>query len=185
MTLLDTTMGNTTRPWSRYPEPRSLPRCRSEASGERTNIRNTARGIAITTLICLCLLGCGGGAPGTQEEPQPAASAREDAASKPADLQALVGRWQRTDGGYVLEVRSVADDGSVQAAYFNPKPINVSLAQASVWRGAAALFVEFDDVNYRGSTYELIHVQDRDLLVGTYHQAALNQTFEVVFTRTP
>ena len=143
----------------------------------------TARSLATTPLVFLCLLGCGGDTPGTQEEPGPSVNAQEDATSKPADLQALAGRWQRTDGGYVLEIRSVADDGSVQAAYFNPKPINVSLAQASDWRGAAALFVEFDDVNYRGSTYELVHQPDRDLLVGTYYQAALEQIFDVVFVR--
>ena len=61
----------------------------------------------------------------------------------------------------------------------------MSLAQASDWRGAAALFVEFDDVNYRGSTYELVHQPDRDLLVGTYYQASMGQTFDVVFTRIP
>ena len=30
-----------------------------------------------------------------------------------ADLEPLVGRWQCPDGGYVLEVRNVGDDGSV------------------------------------------------------------------------
>jgi hypothetical protein len=143
----------------------------------------TARSLATTPLVVLCLLGCGGDTPGKQEEPGPSVNAQEDATSKPADLQVLIGRWRRPDGGYVLEIRSVAGDGSVEASYFNPKPINVSLAQASDWRGATALFVEFDDVNYRGSTYELVHDAGRDVLVGTYYQAALGQTFEVVFTR--
>jgi hypothetical protein len=144
--------------------------------------RRPTRALAITTVTTIWLLGCGG-APGTQEQPGPSATAQQDRASDPADLQALVGRWQRPDGGYVLEIRSVAEDGTVQAAYFNPRPISVSLAQASEWRGAAGLFVEFDDVNYRGSTYELVHDPGRDLLVGTYYQAALGQTFQVVFTR--
>jgi len=147
-------------------------------------LTHTTRALAITTVTAIWLLGCGG-APGTQEGPGPSATVAQDRASEPADLQALVGRWRRPDGGYILEIRSVAEDGSVNASYFNPKPIRVSLAQASDWRGAAALFVEFDDVNYRGSTYELVHQPDRDLLVGTYYQAALGQTFEVVFQRIP
>lgn len=149
------------------------------------DLARTTRALTSTAIAAICLLGCGGGTPDAQEETGPSVNAQEDATSMPADLQALAGRWQRTDGGYVLEIRSVADDGSVQAAYFNPKPINVSLAQASDWRGAAALFVEFDDVNYRGSTYELLHVPDRDLLIGTYFQAAMGQTFDVVFQRIP
>jgi hypothetical protein len=143
----------------------------------------TALSLATAPLVALCLLGCGGGAPGSRDEPHTPATAQGAVEAEPADLQALVGRWQRTDGGYVLEIRSVAGDGSVDAAYFNPNPINVSLAQASDWRGAAALFVEFDDVNYRGSTYELLHDPTRDLLVGTYFQAAMGQTFDVVFAR--
>jgi hypothetical protein len=99
------------------------------------------------------------------------------------DLGRLVGRWQRPDGGYVLEIASIASDGAVQAAYFNPNPIHISTAQAEWWQGAKQLFVEFDDVNYRGSTYQLIHEPERDILFGTYFQAAMGQTFEVVFVR--
>ena len=145
----------------------------------------TTKALTITAIAALWLTGCGGDALDSQEESVPPVAAQEGAASTPADLQSLVGRWRRPDGGYVLEVRSVAGDGSVDASYFNPKPIRVSLAQAADWRGAAALFVELDDVNYRGSTYELLHEPDRDLLVGTYYQAALGQTFDVVFQRIP
>jgi hypothetical protein len=147
------------------------------------HLNRTTRALASTAIAAICLLGCGGGTPGSRDEPRTPATAQGAVEAEPADLQALVGRWQRTDGGYVLEIRSVAGDGSLDAAYFNPNPINVSLAQASDWRGAAALVVEFDDVNYRGSTYELVHQPDRDLLVGTYYQAALEQIFEVVFVR--
>ena len=79
----------------------------------------------------------------------------------------------------------MTDDGVVEAAYFNPNPINVSAAQASSWRGMASVFVEFDDVNYRGSTYELVHDPERDLLQGTYYQAAFDETFRVAFIRVP
>src|SRR6476660_3349966 len=43
----------------------------------------------------------------------------------------LNGRWFRTDGGYVLEIRSVDSSGKIDAAYFNPKSINVAKAEAS------------------------------------------------------
>ena len=141
--------------------------------------------LTITLIPALGPLGCGAADTGSPEGSRPSTTAREDTASEPADLQTLVGRWRRPDGGYVIEIRSIAEDGSVDASYFNPKPINVSVAQASDWRGAAALFVEFDDVNYRGSTYELVHEPERDLLIGTYYQATLEQIFEVVFVRVP
>ena len=41
------------------------------------------------------------------------------------DMLAIQGRWTRTDAPYVIELRH-AKDGSMQATYFNPKPINVS-----------------------------------------------------------
>jgi hypothetical protein len=143
----------------------------------------TTKALTMTTIAAAWMLGCGAADTGTSRGSQPPTAAQEEAASEPADLQTLVGRWRRPDCGYVLEIRSVFEDGSVDAAYFNPQPIKVSLAQAADWRGAAALFVEFDDVNYRGSTYELLHDPTRDLLVGTYFQAALEQIFEVVFVR--
>ena len=33
-----------------------------------------------------------------------------------ADFEPLIGRWQRTDGGYVLEIRRVAEDGNAAVA---------------------------------------------------------------------
>jgi hypothetical protein len=50
-------------------------------------------------------------------EPVPAAD---------ADPVKVVGRWVRRDGGYVLELRNPTFDGRLAAAYFNPRPINVS-----------------------------------------------------------
>jgi hypothetical protein len=39
------------------------------------------------------------------------------------------------------------------------------------------------DVNYLGSTYTLEYNPESDQLFGQYFQAALQQTFEVVFSR--
>jgi hypothetical protein len=41
------------------------------------------------------------------------------------ECQKLKGRWQRPDGGYIMEIKSVASDGAMDAAYFNPKSIHV------------------------------------------------------------
>ncbi|MBW1790547.1 MAG: hypothetical protein JRK53_28755, partial [Deltaproteobacteria bacterium] len=30
------------------------------------------------------------------------------------DFQPLVGRWQRTDGGYIIDIRSIDTDGTIK-----------------------------------------------------------------------
>jgi hypothetical protein len=40
----------------------------------------------------------------------------------------LRGRWVRPDGGYVIEIREAQAGGGPDAAYLNPRPINVSRA---------------------------------------------------------
>jgi hypothetical protein len=98
-------------------------------------------------------------------------------------FQAVVGRWQRPDGGYVLQIAGTDENGKLDAAYFNPKPIHVARAQALREGSALKVFVELSDVNYPGSTYALAHDPVGDQLKGIYYQAALGQQFEVVFER--
>jgi hypothetical protein len=64
-----------------------------------------------------------------------AEAATQPAASDKPDFAKLKGKWQRPDGGYVLEVRGVADDGKIDAAYLNPNPINVARAATSYEAG--------------------------------------------------
>jgi hypothetical protein len=99
------------------------------------------------------------------------------------DFAALKGRWVRTDGGYVIEIQNVGADGQMQAAYFNPKPINVSRAEAKRSGAAVTIFIELRAPGYPGSTYTLIHDPKSDELKGIYHQAVLQQNFDVVFVR--
>ena len=99
------------------------------------------------------------------------------------DFLALTGRWFRTDGSYVIEIRSVDPGGRMQAAYYNPNPINVSAAQASRSGAAVTVFIELRAPGYPGSTYTLIHDPKNDQLKGIYHHAGLQQNFEVVFVR--
>ena len=105
------------------------------------------------------------------------------AAQIPGDFMALKGRWVRTDGGYAIEVKSVEADGRMQAAYYNPNPINVSRAEATRQGAAVLVFLELRAPGYHGSTYTLIHDTQNDELKGVYHQATLRQNFEVVFVR--
>jgi hypothetical protein len=100
-----------------------------------------------------------------------------------ADYRPLVGRWQRTDGGYVIEIRQVATDGAMEAGYFNPRPINVSRANASIFKEHIKVDVELRDAGYPGSTYTLLYDPDKDALLGFYYQAVQKQNFDVVFVR--
>lgn len=99
------------------------------------------------------------------------------------DFMALKGRWARTDGGYVIEIKSVDPGGRMQAAYYNPNPINVSRAEAARSGAAVTVFLELRGPGYPGSTYTLIHDPKSDELKGIYHHAGLQKNFEVVFVR--
>ncbi|MCE9555762.1 MAG: hypothetical protein K8T91_20640 [Planctomycetes bacterium] len=95
----------------------------------------------------------------------------------------MKGRWQRSDGGYVLEIRSVNADGTLDAAYLNPRPINVAKAVASREGASLKVFIELRDKNYPGSTYQLVYEPQADQLSGVYFQAVERQQFEVAFAR--
>lgn len=106
-------------------------------------------------------------------------------APSPADFQKLRGKWLRPDGGYVIEIKSVAADGRLEAGYFNPRSIHVAQAQARSEDGRIKVFIELQDVNYPGSTYTLTYLPQRELLVGVYYQAVQKQSYDVYFERTP
>ena len=117
-------------------------------------------------------------APAAAASPAPAAEA-----GAPPEVQKMMGRWLRSDGTYVLELRSADKSGVVQAGYYNPKSINVS---RSIWmRGAEGVqvVVELNDVGYPGATYVLSHDPQDDRLVGKYNQPQMGQTFDVDFLR--
>ena len=80
-------------------------------------------------------------------------------------LDVLKGRWLRPDGGYVVEVKGVDDAGKMEVAYFNPRRINVSKAEASRDGAAVKVFIELRDANYPGSTYNLTYDPKSDQLL--------------------
>ncbi len=99
------------------------------------------------------------------------------------DFQRLMGQWQRPDGGYVIDIMKIEANGKMQAGYYNPRPIHVARAEAADEGAAIAVFIELNDVNYPGSTYTLRYDPANDQLHGVYYQAALQESFEVVFVR--
>jgi hypothetical protein len=99
------------------------------------------------------------------------------------NFQPLIGRWQRTDGGYVIEIRQIDADGKITAGYFNPRPINVSRAKASMQKSYIKVEVELRDTGYPGSAYTLVYDQSKDRLIGFYYHAVSGQNFGVVFVR--
>jgi len=69
------------------------------------------------------------------------------------------------------------------ARYFNPRPINVAKAEASIVGETLRVFVELRDVNYPGSTYSLTYEPAADRLTGIYYQAKLHESYDVAFAR--
>lgn len=102
---------------------------------------------------------------------------------KLADRKQIEGYWVRPDGGYILQLQEVKENGSLTAAYFNPRPINVSRAEVSDRGGKVNLFVELQDVNYPGSTYNLAFDPATDRLRGVYFQATSRNSFQIEFER--
>ena len=98
-------------------------------------------------------------------------------------FEVIESRWLRPDGGYIIQIRSVDAGGKMDAGYFNPRPINVSKAQATKESGEIKVFVELRDTGYPGSTYTLTYDPKDDVLRGVYYQAAARQNFDVYFTR--
>ncbi|MBP7829296.1 MAG: hypothetical protein KA248_05220 [Kiritimatiellae bacterium] len=99
------------------------------------------------------------------------------------DPSVLVGRWQRPDGGYLLEIVRVLPGGALEARYFNPRPIHVARAEVQEREGGPDLFVELRDQGYPGCTYQLDYLPGSDSLAGVYYQAAIGETFDVRFGR--
>jgi preprotein translocase subunit YajC len=102
---------------------------------------------------------------------------------KEIDKNLLVGDWVRTDAGYLIKIINVNVDGTLEAQYFNPKPINVGEATWEERHGNLTITVVLRDVNYPGSIYTLSYLPDRDILAGDYYQAVQGLNFYVEFAR--
>jgi hypothetical protein len=144
-------------------------------------------------LICAAMVGLGGWLfynksgerTALKTEDSHAQNFKKDAVStvSPDSFQQLVGRWIRPDGGYIIEIRAVESNGTLQAAYFNPRPINVSQARLTIVKNEPQIFIELRDVGYPGATYALTYHPQQDVLAGLYYQPTAGQNFEVIFAR--
>ncbi|MCW9064808.1 MAG: hypothetical protein OQJ78_00815 [Ignavibacteriaceae bacterium] len=70
---------------------------------------------------------------------------------KVVDKYMLVGDWLRTDAAYLIKIVKVNEDGTLDAQYFNPKPINVESANWEESYGNLKITIVLRDVNYPGS----------------------------------
>ena len=119
----------------------------------------------------------------TESDQMPVSAAGQSKSGPTVEFRKLIGRWLRPDGGYVIEIRNISSGGKMEAAYFNPRSINVSRAEASRTKGGLEVFVELRDTGYPGSTYTLTYNPQQDMMTGIYFQATIGQSFEVIFVR--
>jgi hypothetical protein len=87
------------------------------------------------------------------------------------------------DGDYTLRIQDIEPDGAAEVKYFNPGRIHVAESRIDTMDGRIRLFVKLQDKGYPGSTYTLYYYFEKDVLVGTYYQAATGRTYEVIFVR--
>jgi len=80
-------------------------------------------------------------------------------------------------------IKNVRFDGSIEADYLNPNPINVSEARVTTESDKINVFVELRDVGYPGSYYTLTYDKVTNRLVGVYHHLGINQNFDIFFMR--
>lgn len=139
--------------------------------------------LSVATAITLLLTACDKLKPETTSVPPLAAASTPETSLPKSLFTGLVGRWERPDGGYVMELRAVDANGMIEAAYFNPGPIRVESAKVTNDSGRTKVFVVLRDVNYPGCTYDLTWDTKTDQLYGKYFQAAMQQTYDVAFTR--
>ncbi len=128
---------------------------------------------SLRSLLC-CGLICGLLSPALTAETVPE-SAMESG-------EVLHGQWRRPDGGYVIQIKTIGEEGQLEAAYFNPRPIRVESAQWRFGGGTLQLRIRLNDRGYEGAYYLLQYDASTNRLVGEYHPAN-QQTFEVVFER--
>ena len=95
----------------------------------------------------------------------------------------ITGEWLRTDGNYTLNVEKFNTDSTVNAFYYNPRPIHIAETRWKVQDDHVFFFIKFDDEGYPGSYYSLGYLPEEDRLYGFYYQAVMNQEFEVIFER--
>ena len=121
--------------------------------------------------------------PFTVSSPASAQNENENRKGTLSDYKRLEGKWKRPDGGYILQLMEIGKDGTLKAAYFNPRAINVFKAEWNSKQDIINLFVELRDINYPGSKYSLQYDPKTDRMKGTYYRAVHGETYNIEFVR--
>jgi hypothetical protein len=155
-----------------------------QSKGSNSGNRSRSRGVMVIALTGLAIVGIvvllvQWNATRTGEGTGPL----ESGAAEQVELDAVVGRWLRPDGGYILELAGPDPGEKFKATYLNPRPIRVATTRVTRQGNDIRVYVELLDVGYPGSYYDLIYDSTGDQLVGNYFQAKMNATFDVFFVR--
>lgn len=94
----------------------------------------------------------------------------------------IIGKWLRYDGVYTIEIKSVNKNGTLEAAYFNPNPIEVGTAKWFMKDKKLNVFIELEGP-YQKSQYKLVYSEKENTLAGTFYQAIAKETYNVYFNK--
>ncbi len=114
---------------------------------------------------------------------QPACADEVESLAVKTDYGIIAGKWQRTDGNYLIRISDVQKGGQATVEYFNPRSIHVVQTAISTEKELIKLFIKFQDKGYEGSSYSLYYYAEKDALLGFYYQAPMDKTYEVIFLR--
>ena len=115
--------------------------------------------------------------------PGPVCADEIESSTVKTDYGIIAGKWQRSDGNYLIKVSDVQAEGEATVQYFNPRSIHVVAAAISTEKNLIKLFIKFQDKGYEGSSYRLYYFAKKDALLGYYYQAPTDKTYEVMFIR--
>lgn len=139
--------------------------------------------IAARWLAGLALAWIAAGTASAQGMAPATSGAASPAVAATASFDTLKGTWIRPDGGYRIEIASVAADGEIAATYFNPNRLPFAKAKATLAGGTLQAAFELRAGGYDGSTYALTYDPASDQLKGVYYQAVMKQKFDIYFVR--
>jgi len=94
----------------------------------------------------------------------------------------LTGKWLRSDGDYTLEIKAVNENGTLNAAYFNPKQIELGRTEWMMYKNKLHVLVELKGP-YVLSNYQLVYDEETKRLHGTFFQAVEQETYSIYFEK--
>lgn len=102
---------------------------------------------------------------------------------KNKDKNLIKGVWARIDGPGEINISQVMDNGLLKVTFYNPKLVNIEKA---VWTNSSEvlrIYILLRDDSYPGSGFSLNYSSEKDLLVGFYYDALINESYGVTFKR--